>query len=106
MRYEEGQRFYYLCPSSYADFSCMADTNPNSVKELVDRLVSLERQNEILAKKNAVLLERHNQMKGIAASLLSRSTRQNTFTNVQVREWGHQILGVLNSEKRPKDFRK
>ena len=84
----------------------MVANNPNDIKVLVDRLVRMEQQVESLKKKNTILLEKHNQMKNVAASLLSRSTRQSSFTNVQVREWGHQILGILNAEKRPKDFRK
>lgn len=81
-------------------------TTPKTVNELVAELVRLEKENAQLKRKVTFYSEKLTQMKGVAVALLTRAGKQNTFTNVQVKGWGEQILGILNSEKRPTDLRR
>lgn len=80
-------------------------STPKTAKELVDQLITLEQENTRLRSKLAIQQQRQDQMKGVAVALITRSRKQNEFTSRQVKEWGEQILGILNSTKRPKDLR-
>lgn len=80
-------------------------TNPTNVKQLVDRLVALEAENTKLKARVISNRQKMEQMKGVAVALINRSTKQNDFSARQVKDWGEQILVIINSEKRPKDLR-
>lgn len=82
------------------------NATPKTTKELVERLIQLEQENEKLKKANTLLREKVEQLKGIAVSLITRSTKANSFTARQVKDYGEQMLVVANGEKRPKDMRR
>lgn len=72
---------------------------PTNVRELVERLVELENQNQRLLKENKALKNINENGRQLAALLTAKTSQKSTFSNYEVKQHAKDISEALS--KRP-----